>query len=223
MAAFDSPGAEELARDSAWWRIYEDSFPASEREPAEVILDSLLRDAGVAFRARSDAGTAGLATTHLLRQPPAVFLVYLAIDRAHRDRGLGGALFAHAWRISAQHLRRRGLEPLGMVWEVDPPSAPGASDLDARARRVAFFERCGGSLLPETYLQPPVDGVAPVAMRLMYLPAEGTGLPAPEVIRDLIHGIYFEKYAAVNHIPEEILNHLLVRTEADAAVIQGIQ
>src|SRR5712692_1226821 len=141
MAAFDSPGAEELSRDSAWWRIYEESFPVSEREPAEVILDSVRRDAGVAFRARSDAGTVGLATTHLLRQPPAVFLVYLAMDRAHRDRGLGGALFAHAWRISAQHLRRRGLEPLGMVWEVDPPFHSG--DLSARARRVAFFERCG--------------------------------------------------------------------------------
>ncbi len=223
MVAFDCPGAEELSRDSALWRIYEDSLPASEREPAEVILDSLRRGVGVAFRARSDAGTVGLATTHLLRQPPAVFLVYLAIDRAHRDRGLGGALFGHASRISAQHLRQRGLEPLGMIWEVDPPSAPWASDLDARARRVAFFERCGGSLLPETYLQPPVDGVAPIPMQLMYRPAEGTELPTPEVIRDLIRSVYFEKYAAVNHIPKEILNRLLAQTEAGAAVIQEIQ
>jgi len=101
MPEFDSPGPEELSADLAWWRIYEDSFPPSEREPAGVILDSVRRGVGLAIRARFQDSTIGLATTHLLRQPPAVFLVYLAIDRAHRDRGLGGALLDHACRASA--------------------------------------------------------------------------------------------------------------------------
>ncbi len=202
MPEFDSPGPDELAADQAWWQIYQDSFPPTEREPAEVILDSLRRNVGLALRARLQDATIGLATTHLLLRPPAVFLVYLAIDRAHRDCGLGSALFDHAWRASAARLRDRRLDPLGMIWEVDPPSDPRAPDAAARARRVAFFQRCGASLLPQPYLQPPVDGIAPVPMQLMYL-------PSPEKIDALIHSIYFEKYAAANHLPEDILHHLL--------------
>lgn len=196
MPEFDSPSPDELSADQPWWQLYEASFPPAEREPAEVILESVRRGVGLAIRARSQDSTIGLATTHLLLQPPAVFLVYLAIHPDHRSRGLGSALLDYAWRASAARLRDRGLDPLGMIWEVDPPSDTPS------ARRVAFFQRCGASLLPQPYLQPPVDGIAPIPMRLMYL-------PNPETIDALIRTIYSEKYAATNHLPEAILHQLL--------------
>ena len=52
MSAVECMTAEGLRVDDTWWRIYEDSFPASEREPPEVILESVLRGVGMVFRAR---------------------------------------------------------------------------------------------------------------------------------------------------------------------------
>src|SRR5579859_879723 len=91
-ATFDCVDVMDLPSDSDWWRIYDESFPPNEREPRQVILDSLRKDVGMAFRTRLDGRTAGIATTHLLSDPPAVFLVYLAIDRTLRGRGVGGRL-----------------------------------------------------------------------------------------------------------------------------------
>jgi hypothetical protein len=57
--------AEELCGDETWWQIYKDSFPANQRETPDVILKSLLGGVGMAFRARLQGMTSGLATTHL--------------------------------------------------------------------------------------------------------------------------------------------------------------
>jgi len=60
----DTPGRTELARDAEWWRLYDQTFPPSSREPAEVILRSLDANVGVgvALRARAQGKTIGLAT-----------------------------------------------------------------------------------------------------------------------------------------------------------------
>src|SRR6516225_9839117 len=114
-------GELDLVRDQSWWEIYQDSFSANEREPEGVILESLRKRVGVAYRARSNGVTVGLGTTHLLMEPAAVFLVYLAMGREHRGEGLGADLLELAWRDSTSRLLDMGLKPQGMVWEVDPP------------------------------------------------------------------------------------------------------
>src|SRR5689334_3349691 len=98
--SYISVSAEQLMADQAWWDIYEEAFPSNEREPPQVILQSLLENAGLAFSARSNDKTLGIATTHLLKKPAAVFLVYLATARDLRGRGLGGDLLEFAWRTS---------------------------------------------------------------------------------------------------------------------------
>jgi GNAT superfamily N-acetyltransferase len=210
---------EQLRADQNWWRIYEDSFPASEREPREVILESVRRGVGMALRSLRDeaagdkrgAVTSGLATTHLLMDPPAVFLIYLAVDPGERSRGIGAGLLRYAWELGAAEIRGRGLNPLGLVWEIDPPQ-PDASDAAARLRRVAFFEKHGGRIVGRSYLQPPVDGVAPVPMSLMIRPAEGETLPAEAKVDALVRAIYFEKYGAINGIGRTVLEELLKTT-----------
>jgi GNAT superfamily N-acetyltransferase len=200
--------AEELGVDDAWWRIYEGAFASNEREPRSVILDSVARGVGVALRVRRQETTFGLATIHLLRQPAAVFLVYLAVAPGERSRGIGGELLERAWESGAERLRAEGLEPLGLIWEVDPPETT-AGDADARLRRVAFFERHGGQLLDPPYLQPPVDGISTVPMRLMFRPAAGGGTPSADVVNDLVRAIYFEKYGGANGIDRSLLEDLL--------------
>ena len=209
-ARFDCPDRDKLERDHAWWEIYRESFPANELESPSVILEAAERGAGIAFRIRCDERTAGIATTHLLLNPAAVFLVYLAVHPERRGAGLGGALFEFAWSTSLAKLRERGLDAIGMVWEVDPPGIINdPAEAAARDRRIAFFGRHAGTLLPEPYFQPPLDGGAPVPMQLMFRAAPNRPMPDPAGTHALIAAIYFEKYGSANGIPRETLTALL--------------
>jgi hypothetical protein len=198
--------ADELAGDAEWWRIYDQSFPAHEREPAEIILKSVRGSAGMAFRAQENGATVGIATTHLLSNPAAVFLVYLAIDSKQRSRGGGAALFEFAWSESSRRLRANGAEPLGMIWEMDEQSGE-------HERRIRFFERHGGTLIRRPYLQPPVNGPHAVPMRLMFRSADGAPI-IDTTLDSLVRGIYFDKYGAVNGIPAPLLERLLRNEDA---------
>jgi GNAT superfamily N-acetyltransferase len=202
--------AGELIRDQAWWVLYTEAFPASEREPQEVILRSVTWDVGLAFRARHHGTTVGLATVHLLKRPPAVFLVYVAIADAFRGGGLGRQLVSTAWELAAERLKTDTAGAGGLIWEVDDPEDPSSeAETGKRQGRVRFFRRLGGEMLSRSYLQPPVDGVAPVPMRLMYRPAAGSPWPSPPEIEALVHAIYFEKYGSVNGISATVLSDLL--------------
>ena len=194
--------ADQLPDDAEWWWIYQTSFPAKEREPAEAILRSVRNSVGIAFRVRRDGQTIGIATTHLLLSPAAVFLVYLAVETRQRGRGDGTALFEFAWTESARRLGAVGSEPLGMIWEVDE------NDADCH-RRMRFFERQGGTAIPRPYRQPPVNGPDPVSMRLMFRRARGAPPPDDTLTEALVRAIYFEKYGAVNRIPAPLLERLI--------------
>ncbi|MBI3977477.1 MAG: GNAT family N-acetyltransferase [Chloroflexi bacterium] len=233
---FECVTADALARDDRWWQIYDDAFPAGERDPREVILGTVRSGVGLAVRAAADGGTVGLATVHLLQAPAAVFLVYLAVAAPFRGRKIGEQLLEHAWRIGASRLAERGLAAMGLVWEVDVPAlAATAVEANLRRRRIAFYHRHGGAVLPRPYAQPPLDGGAPVPMLLMYRPApgthppdpavaeithcsslithhsslaSGTRLPDPAMTEALVRAIYFEKYGSANGVPAETLEHL---------------
>jgi hypothetical protein len=202
--------APELASDETWWAIYEHSFPSREREPREVILRSVERHVGVALRARRAATTIGLATAHLLETTPAVFLVYVATAQQSRGAGGGRALVEELWRLGAARLRANDLDPLGLIWEIeDPDAAADEAERAERQRRIRFFRALGGEMLSRPYIQPPIDGVAPVAMRLMFRPAPGSQLPNEPVVEALVRAMYFEKYGDLNGIPVGVLADLL--------------
>jgi hypothetical protein len=210
MGSVESVTAEELGVDEAWWRIYEDSFPAAERESRDVIVKSIVQGVGMAFRARRLGATIGLATTHLLNDPPAVFLVYLAVAPGERSQGTGGEVLESAWEVGVRRLIGQGLQPVGLIWEVDPPNST-AGDAGARMRRIAFFERHGGKVLDRPYQQPPLDGTTPVPMRLMLRPAVDREVLAAQTVEALVRAMYFEKYGAINGIDQRVLEGLLAR------------
>lgn len=211
--AFNSLSSTELMRDDAWWEIYDEAFPLSERESPQVILNSVQREVGLAVRARTGDRTTAIATTHLLKDPPAVFLVYLATDRNLRGRGSGGELFEYAWQSGRQKLAQAGLDAIGLVLEADSPNETAdPEETHLRERRIAFFGRHGCKLLPVEYIQPPVDGSTLVPMRLMFRAADNYPEPEFFLTKRLVRSIYFEKYNAVNGISIEILEDLLQET-----------
>ncbi len=212
--SWDVPSAEELRQDKAFWSLYEAAFPFHEREPPEVILRALAEGVGVAVRARQKEETIGLASMHLLRDPAGVFLVYLAIAQPLQSQGLGQRLLQYVWQIGNQRCAEVGAPAKGMIWEVDPP-ALATSDQERlkRERRIAFFSRQGGVILPCAYVQPPLHGDKPVNMLLMHRPAEGTSPPDAEQTMRLVRAMYLQKYGGVNGIETAVLQELLSAQE----------
>lgn len=142
---FDSPSADTLAADGALWQLYDSAFPSTEREPRTVILETLRRGDGVVVRARHDSNSVGLALAHLLRRPPVLFIVYLAVVPELRSRHIGAALFEQLWAAGSKIYSERGTEAEGIVWEVDiPERATSEQGLQQSRRRMAFFARLGG-------------------------------------------------------------------------------
>jgi GNAT superfamily N-acetyltransferase len=206
----EAVSASELSRDETWWAIYAQAFPSREREPREVIVRSLEQHVGIALRARRGATMVGLATAHLLKTVPAVFLVYVATAPHARGGGAGRALVERTWQLGNAELQANSLDPLGMIWEIE----------DSDAARLRFFRWLGGELLARPYMQPPVDGVAPVPMRLMYRPAPGSQLPTEPAVDALVRAMYLEKYGDLNGIPVTVLSDLLRSNDSRAAPSQ---
>jgi len=216
---FDVPSADVLAADGALWQLYDSAFPSTEREPRSVILETLRRGDGVVIRARQNGNTAGLAVAHMLRHPPVLFVVYLAVAPEFRSRCIGAALFEKLWEEGCRRYSDEGLKAEGMVWEVDiPERATNEQGLQQSRRRIAFFERLGGRLLPSAYFQPPVDGITPVPMYLMFRPANGRSMPDVAAHSAIVRALYFEKYHAANGISEAVLQHLLNKIQREDAL-----
>ena len=206
---FISLTAADLLSDNSWWEIYNEAFPLTEREPPQVIVRSL-EIGGQTFAARSGGETIAIATTHLLKDPPAVFLVYLATKKGLRGRGCGGELLEYAWKTGRQKLSEHGSPATGLVAVVDAPDqSDDTEEKHVRERRIAFFARHGAELLPRAYTQPAVDGTTTVPMRLVFRPAEGFERPDSTFTDALVRAIYFEKYHAANGIAKEPLISLL--------------
>lgn len=204
-----------LRDDARFWQLYAASFERAEREPAEVILRSIDQGPGFTLRALADGRTVGLATAHVLQEPAATFLVYLAVDPAWRSKHLGRALFDAADRAGSARLTGQARLTSGIAWEIDDPAADvSPSEQNVRRRRRNFFEKLGGRMLETPYFQPPVDGHTVVPMRLMFRPAVGQAVPTGAETEKLIRAIYFEKYHAINAIPSSMLERLLVMWKA---------
>lgn len=205
--------ASGLEADGAFWHLYDESFRPWLREPREVIVESLRREAGIAVAASDEERTVGLATFHLLDDPPAVFLVYLAIHPALRGQRLGGELLERSFELALDRWRDRGKEPLGVIWEVDDPAlATTEVQRERRQRRIGFFQRHGGMLLDTAYWQPPlIAGTAPLPMRLIFRPADSGSEPTTEEIHRLVRAIYVEKYGKLNGLDGDVLGELLER------------
>jgi GNAT superfamily N-acetyltransferase len=94
-----------------------------------------------------------------------MFLRYFVVDQHVRGQGLGGIM----WDQLMTRLRSDGYALL--VWDVEDPDEAGTDpdEVRIRQRRIAFYQRHGGRLLPaEGYGNPHGDKWTP--MRLMAAP-----------------------------------------------------
>ncbi len=198
-----------LRADSAWWDLYHQTFPLEEQESPQAILNSLDQGVGLAFRVSTKEKTIGLATVHLLTNPSAVFLVYLAIDPNSRSKQIGSQFFDYIYQTGGAKLKEMGYRSVGFVWEISAIQNENDEEAKTLARKINFFTQNGGAVLPYKYFQPPINGDAAVPMHVMFRPGdEGVTLEAINPAA-LIQAMYYEKYAAINYINPQLIEELL--------------
>jgi len=160
--------------------IYETAFPEELTAPfASLLADRLL------VRVEED-GPAGFALLRDLGPTGWTFLRYYAVGT--RGRGTGSAMWAELTALLAREGRTR------LIWDVEDPDEPGIADhlVEEHRRRIVFYERLGGRLLPvRDYFPPHDDGHAP-ALRLMDRPLRGDIADVP--LRTLVEGVYERRY-----------------------------
>lgn len=195
-----------MAVDQAFWAIYDASFPPEEKDPPDVVLKTADPSHGMVFCTRSEGRTLALATVQLLRGVPYGFLIYLAVAPECKGQGLGGALLDFA----SQVLESSAPACRGLIWEVDrPQDTESEAERIKRVRRLGFFQRHAGQVLEAPYLQPALDGEHVVPMHLMTRLFSRSTPQDLGTISQLVHAIYFEKYAAMNGVSPLHLEDLL--------------
>ena len=113
-------------------------------------------------RARADAGRiVGLGTLKPLVAWNGYCLGYLAVDPGLRGQGVGEGLF----HLLGDYLREHGAQC--MIWEVHPPDPADPAAFDSR--RVRFYERLGGRLIPGSEVVRPAQHDWP---RILPLPPD---------------------------------------------------
>lgn len=160
--------------------IYEAAFPEDLTVPfADLLADRLL------VRVEAD-GPTGFALVRDLGPTGWTFLRYYAVGR--RGRGIGSLMWASLTALLAAEGRTR------LIWDVEDPDEAGLAPelVEEHRRRIVFYERLGGRLLPvRDYLPPHDDGHAP-SLRLMDQPLGPDVADVP--LRALVEGVYDRRY-----------------------------
>ena len=158
-------------------RIYEDGFAPHLR--ADFASLTTGREDDESALALMQGSGRGFVMVRPLGGTGWMFLRYLVAGQ--RGQGLGGIM----WDQLMAWLRTAGY-PL-LVWDVEDPDEPGCdpAEVQIRNRRIRFYQRHGGHLLPVPGLRQPARTTTPAAaaastgrpMRLMAASTGDAGLP----------------------------------------------
>jgi hypothetical protein len=160
-------------------RIYAEAFPDELRAPfPDLFADRMLVLV-------DEDGPAGLALVRDLAGTTWTFLRYYAVGR--KGQGTGSLMWGELTATLAAEGRTR------LVWDVEDPDEPGLTEQSVaeHRRRIAFYERLGGRLLPVREYHPPHDDGHEPRLLLMDVPL-GPGDRA--TLRELVEGVYWLRY-----------------------------
>jgi GNAT superfamily N-acetyltransferase len=168
-------------------RIYRDAIPESERKQDATLRAMLESDDYEFLVALDDHDVQGFSIVKRFSDADGCLLEYMAVDRLHRGRGVGGRLFRAASTTPAVAMRH-------MLLEVESEGAEGV-DRAVRGRRKAFYRALGcRELAGLVYLMPSVAVSRPPAMNLLIYSATLPPAIDKPRLRRWLECIYSEVY-----------------------------
>lgn len=154
-------GAVSPGERAAFFALYHEALPASERKPDAAILAMAQQADWVVELAIREAEPVGLLVLYRARTQPIALLDYLAVSASARGGGLGSALFARVAALA---------EGRALLVEVESDGDSGAPDLAQRRRRKRFYARQGcRQLAGLAYRMPALGSETPPPMDLLAL------------------------------------------------------
>lgn len=155
--------------------LYINSFPESQRRPAEQIFGAERPMNLCAIYTRSGAADVFAGIMTVWHFDDFVYIEHFAIEPALRGKGIG----AEALKIICSALSKP------VVVEVERPDSADPM----AAKRIDFYRRAGFHSLPFDYIQPPyAPGLPSVPLLLM---VNGSEVPSPDhIARRLYSDVY---------------------------------
>jgi GNAT superfamily N-acetyltransferase len=182
--------------------IYLDSFPSYERAEFASLTASIVSGARWLFTATRDDDLIGFAIIVPFVVRDVHLLEYLAVSRAARSGGIGGALLdgAVAAIRNSQFAIHNSQSAIGLILEVEPDDEGAADERALRARRIAFYARHGAqSVDAPNYRVPLADRAGTMRMKLLWLPVvANAAAPRGEKLRECVAGILEKSYEVCN-------------------------
>jgi ribosomal protein S18 acetylase RimI-like enzyme len=178
-------------------RIYEGSFPESERDDSGSLLASIEAGERVCHVALDGEALVGLAVILPLQGPPVRYLEYLAVDAERRSQGIGGRIIGHLRE------RTRAEAAEGIVFEVEPAENAAGTERALRERRIAMYRRHGATVVgcAPRYRAPDLAEEGTLPFTLMWLPAGGTAELRGTLLRECVTAILTQSYELAGDDP----------------------
>lgn len=118
--------------------VYNDAFPANERQPLRVILDRINHKKETLLAAFINVELVAFALLFELQYTEYYLLDYLAIKKDHRRKGLGGEMLNKVKDFSFEKNRK-------VLMEVDHPGNLGKENQNLN--RIRFYQKYGAKII----------------------------------------------------------------------------
>lgn len=173
--------------------MYNELFPANERQPLEVFAERIVSGKTELILAERDRQLQGFALWWNLDQSDFALLDYLAVRKDLHGGGIGSQLL----HITAAKAAQYGKD---LVIEAERPGE--GANWQEREKRIRFYMRQGAFVLKGVrYVLPPLDGSHPTNMVFMAVPQAAKKVYPGKAIMALIRQIYSEVYFMPDNDP----------------------
>jgi GNAT superfamily N-acetyltransferase len=189
-------------------KIYQNSFPANERQSLEILKIRLKEKKEVLFAAKINNEVVGIGFLFDLLGSDFLLLDYLAIKENHRGKQIGERLFEFLKSYSETQKKH-------LLMEVDDPDF--GEDKTSKLKRISFYQKNGALWLKDVkYILPALDDSEHTEQILMLVPQNSKNEFLGEEIKTLVKLLYSELYG-VSRVNSDF--NLILQSVTDTVLV----